>query len=338
MEAAEKMNSLEGDNSPVRALSKEAVARFMEHMEIHRRAFKVEGLNHIKYLSAVSFRRDNFSCSVAPLIREFTLRDPPTGTCFLQVRANEHNLKNHWISKPHLAERVIAHVVNWASNMWTAPLSTVSAGIRKQILNYFKFKSRMIAGSGVVLCPPRSRETGAFIWVVARAPLRMEEYPELVTELRIGERALWDRRFFIALRPAQGDDAAATFYGVNAKDLTFVIRAFTDRDHDSILNRMRASPRTQWSEYVQQAVIHYCKKMPKPVRNTIPCVALKQDDGDTSYVICVPSLSINLEPGLVDVQFSFAKHSTFEREKEEVGFRLLRDEDINNCSDSTQSR
>ncbi|KND00698.1 uncharacterized protein SPPG_03819 [Spizellomyces punctatus DAOM BR117] len=306
--AAEEMNERLGAESPVRALSRISYARFMEHMEIHRNAFKAK---------------------VTPLLEEHTLRDPPTGTCFLHVRANRNNLQNHWISQPYLAERVLAHVVKWAGNGSNVPASTVPSALREQILNYFKYNSRLVNGGGVILCPPRASQTGAFVWVVARSPIQRSEFTKNAVQLRIGERAIWDQRFLIALRAPQFASVKETFYGVDPQDLIFVVRPFTDRDYHSILDRMRTGPRTEWNESVQQALTHYWQKMPPPARQTIPCIALKQDSGDTSYVISVPSISINLEPQLLDVQFSFANHSAFEREGEEIGFRLIERVDDN---------
>ncbi|TPX64216.1 hypothetical protein SpCBS45565_g06051 [Spizellomyces sp. 'palustris'] len=272
--AAEEMNERLGAESPVRALSRISYARFMEHMEVHRNAFKAK---------------------VTPLLEEHTLRDPPTGTCFL----------------------------HWAGNGSNLPASTVPSALREQILNYFKYNSRLVNGGGVILCPPRASQTGAFVWVVARTPIQRSEFTKNAVQLRIGERAIWDQRFLIALRTPQLASVEETFYGVDPGDLIFVVRPFTDRDYHSILDRMRTGPRTEWNESVQQALTHYWQKMPPPARQTIPCIALKQDSGDTSYVISVPSISINLEPQLLDVQFSFANHSAFEREGEEIGFRLI---------------
>ncbi|KAJ3084734.1 Tetratricopeptide repeat protein 21B [Rhizoclosmatium hyalinum] len=54
-------------------------------------------------------------------------------------------------------------------------------------------------------------------------------------------------------------------------------------------------------ETVKQKLSHYMRAMPTGARNTIPCVALVQDNGDDGYVLSIPSLGILTEKGVVDV-------------------------------------
>ncbi|TPX62293.1 hypothetical protein PhCBS80983_g00537 [Powellomyces hirtus] len=282
----------------------ESYTRFLEHMEEHRLAFQGK---------------------VQPLLRDFTLRDPPTGTCFLQVRADRRRLREHWINKPYLADRVMNHVVSWASTTHEQAPWAIAANFRQQVLNYFTRSGspEPVTGGSVILCKPRTNATGAFIWIAGRSPMNGLEMANTPITMQIGDRALWDGRFFIALNKPSIGDADGTFHGIKPENLKFVVRAFTGADHQSILDRMRTGPQTEWNDQVRSAVDNYWSKMPPLVRMTIPCVALLQDNGDRTYVISVPSLSVNLEPLLVDVQFSFANHTVADEQRSEVGFRMI---------------
>ncbi|KAJ3189476.1 hypothetical protein HDU85_003107 [Gaertneriomyces sp. JEL0708] len=309
VENAERLNCALGNKSPVLGLSRESMAVFCSHMEKHRKALKKKTL---------------------PIIDEFTLRDPPTGTCFMQVNSTRKHLKHHWISQPHLAESVISELANWTTTSFTRVHTSFYQDVRQAILRWYrprdKSASRVMAAD-VMLYHPRASQTGAFIWMLTRAPMsRSKTSKGSHVEIQIGQSALWDNRFMFSLTNPEGATDGRTLLGTPINDLVFVIRPFLEQDYHNIMARMqREATGGEWNTHIQKALAHYWKKMPPRSRETIPCVALKQDGKDTSHVVAVPSVGVMLEPNLVDIKFTFLKQVSHERAKHEQGFELLPD-------------
>ncbi|KAJ3183859.1 hypothetical protein HDU87_005975 [Geranomyces variabilis] len=275
----------------------ESYARFLEHMDKHRSAFAAQ---------------------VTTILHDYTLRDPPTGTAFLQIRTLPNNIRNHWISKPYLANRVIGNLVEWAAPRHEIAASNVPALFCRKLRVDHAVGSE--SSGGVMLFPPRPRGIGAGIWVLGRKPLTKREQANSTIKMRIGDRAVWDSRFRIALKTSK---TPAPFHGIDPSQVRFVVRMYTERDEHLILDLMQQEPRTAWNDEVIKLVDNYRKKMPTLLRKTIPCVAVLQDNGDASYVIAVPSLRVNLQPTLVDIQFAFIGGSRFNStEAEGIGFKL----------------
>ncbi|KAI8592913.1 hypothetical protein BDZ88DRAFT_406562 [Geranomyces variabilis] len=277
----------------------ESYARFMEHMDKHRSAFAAQ---------------------VTPILHDYTLRDPPTGTAFLQIRTLPNNIRNHWIFKPHLANRVIGNLFAWAAPRHEIAAPNVPALLCQKLrADHADGASTSVSGGGIMLFPPRTRGIGAGIWVLGRKPLTKREQVNNTIKMRIGDRAVWDSRFRIALKTSKNP---APFYGIDPSQARFVVRMYTEKDEHLILDLMRQKPRTEWNDEVIELVTNYRKKMPTLLRKTIPCVAVLQDNGDASFVIAVPSLRVNLQPTLVDIQFAFIGGSRLNKETEGVGFML----------------
>ena len=98
--------------------------------------------------------------------------------------------------------------------------------------------------------------------------------------------------------------------------LTFVIRPFTLDDYHTALNRLNLREQHERHQSLKHGVSpaayelraklnHYMTKMPPTARPTIPCIALVQEEsgGNDKYVICIPSLGVYLDDGLVKVDF-----------------------------------
>ncbi|KAJ3156723.1 hypothetical protein HDU86_003947 [Geranomyces michiganensis] len=280
------------------ALPIETHARFLEHMDLHRRTLAMQ---------------------VTSILKDHTLCDPSTGTAFLQIRTVPKNIHNHWISKPHIANRVIQKLVTWASLPKYERAASISAIFRQKVISRIggEVGSHTSLGS-VILCPPQPRGIGAGIWVIGRKPMTRREETGNSVEMRIGDRAVWDARFRIALKPAK---TPAPFYGIDPSQVRFVVRHYSKSDEAFILNLMEQNPHTEVMDEVAEQIKNYRKRMPALLHNSIPCVAVMQDNGDTSFVIAVPSLRVNLQPTLVDIQFAFVQG--FGDEKGEgVGFAL----------------
>ncbi|KAI9094313.1 hypothetical protein DFS34DRAFT_665149 [Phlyctochytrium arcticum] len=304
-EKAEKLNEELGDQSPLKALTRKSFAKVMEHMGVHSRALRLK---------------------VRPIIEDNTVRDPPTGTCFLQVRARRDRISSHWIGKPYIADRVLSSVIKWVGNGSVNPSSHIPSLLRTEIVNYFNFKAKRVTGGGVLLSPPRASQTGAFVWIASRCPLPKANRHSNHLILKHGQRGIWDQRFLFALDLPPKAESSDTYLGTPYSDLSFVVRPFMEADYKHVLARMRALPTTEWGETVQHAVNHYWKKMPSAARETIPCIALlnPSQPEDTSHVVAIPSLSVNLEPQLLDIKFSFANHySGVEKDAWETEFRLI---------------
>ncbi|KAI8819702.1 uncharacterized protein EV422DRAFT_533988 [Fimicolochytrium jonesii] len=308
------------DSAP-NTFDKDAFAHFMALMNQHREAYQKK---------------------VRPILDEYTLFDPPSGTCFLQVRPKAGSFGPPWIKQPHIALRVLSRVIQWCARAgdnrtWTQPTS-----IPLDILSHFNRSrpDRDTSVGHVQLCRPRANATGAYIWLVGRARMQSQEQRNTAIVLKLGDTALWDARFLIALQPSPHAPADTTFYGVPPRDLRFVVRALTTADMKSVINRMRIPPHrgADHSEHVQRSIMHYQKKVPESLQETIPCIALEQDDGDRSYVVAIPSLSINLEPEVVDVRFSFANHGLLEREERDVGFSMLEEQEIGDDGGGRKNR
>ena len=106
-------------------------------------------------------------------------------------------------------------------------------------------------------------------------------------------------------RPLSTSD---TFLGIHTSQLHFVVRPFTLADYHSVISRIRFAGSDE-KEFFRNSLNHYMSKMPTSARATIPCVCLLQDDGDSSYVVSIPSLNIVLDRVWLDVRISFKRES-----------------------------
>ena len=322
-----------GDQNAADRLSRASVARLMEHMNRHaQRRFDMS-----KCSSGVQVCKLVENCSqcfhaVQPILSGYTLNDPPTGTSFVRLDVTKEDINKHWISYPLLAHPVIEHLLKWASYSNKPASTEAMENLRRKIVdritNADDRNRHYFTLARAVFCAPGYHSTGPGIWTVARQPFNAAEARQSKIDVRIGETVLWDQRFYISLRTPTPSDPNYTYFGMTPAKLNFVVRPYTASDHFSIIGRMRSAPKSDWSHAIQHALKHYWRKMPEAVRDTIPCVALKQDNGNDSYVVAVPSVGVNLESALMDVKISFNAHSKLERAGKVVGFRLLREADV----------
>ncbi|RKO87240.1 hypothetical protein BDK51DRAFT_38489, partial [Blyttiomyces helicus] len=150
---------------PAPGPSTASLASFMEQMERHRVAKEKKGN---------------------------TLRDAPTGTCFLHIDRSASS----WLRNRHLAYPVLAQVHQWAGPITETGKTNHFRLLLKTILDSLSRAPSRASVGGVYLHPPRRSQTGIDIWCVGRA--MPSETP--IVNIAVGETAIWDGRFYITLR------------------------------------------------------------------------------------------------------------------------------------------
>ncbi|KAI8841327.1 hypothetical protein BC829DRAFT_435772 [Chytridium lagenaria] len=251
-----------------------------------------------------------------------SLRDPPTGTAFLNIESSSFSITRHWISSPILGNRILANLIKWCSPFAVPPPSESVDRVRRAIIQYYIDGSNNIPTiSNVFIQPPRPLHTGTYNWIFSRAPFPSKEVHKNTISIKEGDVVLWDSRFYVSIKRVDPD---RDFFGVDVGQLTFVVRPFTLADYHDMLSRLSLKKGVDRDEAEQcrNVLNHYMAKMPPAVRWTIPCVALLQDDGSSSYVVSVPSLNVNLEPDLVEVKLSLRSHPAHVRREQEVSFQM----------------
>ncbi|KAJ3149837.1 hypothetical protein HK101_002006, partial [Irineochytrium annulatum] len=269
--------------------------------------------------------RDELSRQVQDVLDNYTLLDPPTGAAFVNLAlsrtpdrrptpySDAPPTADAWLRSPTLANRVLQHIVNWCSPV-PNPLQLIQADIlRQQLITHSLLhpsQRRAVVFRNVIATPPRANHTGRDNWIFTRSPLGDLHRKKYELVMRVGDTALWDGRFYVTLsRPSSTPNDEQTLLGVPLPFIHFTLRPLSPHDYRSLLTRLDALIHRHRSDpsYAQyrRSLVHYMTKMPPDVRATVPCVALRQDGGESSYVVAVPSLGINLERGLVEVGLEF---------------------------------
>ncbi|KAJ3316312.1 hypothetical protein HDU76_001898 [Blyttiomyces sp. JEL0837] len=320
-----------------------------EHFENDFAKFMVQRANERQELHAQGISADDGGFfSVSEILDSCTLRDPPTGTAFVNINANAQTIHDHWLSNPLHGNRVLIDLIKWASPMHiTISMAQVDHTRQKLIEAHREGRFAPLSVGQVLLQPPRPFQTGAHNWILSRNPFDLKTKRKLHVPMKIGETTLWDGRFYITLkapkeminektldeasamgdegRPSDSTSSEPTFCGVPLHQLRFMVRPFVLADYHRLLQRFAYPGDPVRNEKKRHILNHYMKKMPPYARETIPCVALVQDNGNHDYVVCVPSLNVVMEKNLVDVKLSLRSHPRVVRRNEEIGFFLPED-------------
>ncbi|KAI8612747.1 hypothetical protein BC830DRAFT_1083138 [Chytriomyces sp. MP71] len=328
---------------------------FEKHFPLDKESEKpVDAGEFIECLWHASERRQE---EVRQILSKSTMRDPPTGSILVHVANGVASLPpNHWLHDRSLAHGVLTELALWVSNDPGALKFSITETFRQHILNYYESgeslehhthdlgrdtgrrlskRSFFNAGSTHLLWTPPNRENPN--WVLTRAQMSPDFTRREKLLLRLGDPPqLWDNRFYVNLaHPAPSSDdsggsssSRSLLAGLDASALRFTVRAFTGDDYHALLDRVHHGIGDFGGlvrrEEVKMTLGHYMRTMPVRARHTVPCVALCQDNGDDSYVICVPGLNLMTEKGVVDVSCSFrgeAWRALPEMEgREEIGF------------------
>ncbi|KAJ3065893.1 hypothetical protein HDU98_010756 [Podochytrium sp. JEL0797] len=101
---------------------------------------------------------------VHQILDESTVRDPPTGTCFLTIPTNppsplrrtSHSLlpTTHWLHTPHLAHAVLRNLVEWTSCNPSATSRPKLETMRTSMLDFYEAAGRLASPS-----PEQQRQT-----------------------------------------------------------------------------------------------------------------------------------------------------------------------------------
>ncbi|KAI9346470.1 hypothetical protein BDR26DRAFT_855633 [Obelidium mucronatum] len=174
-------------------------------------------------------------------------------------------------------------------------------------------------GGGGYNAPGRRQEMRNCPWVFSRAPFLAGQSKTKKVIMKVGEVKMWDNRFYVSISlpkansdTGEGDNeqVGGLLAGLDVNLLRFCVRPFTVSDYHGLLDRMHHGIGDFGSsfaeiELVKQRLGHFMQTMPTQARQTVPCVALVQDNGDDLYVLAVPSVGVLTEKGVVDIRLSF---------------------------------
>ncbi|KXS09390.1 hypothetical protein M427DRAFT_39095 [Gonapodya prolifera JEL478] len=165
-------------------------------------------------------------------------------------------------------------------------------------------------------------------------------------------RVTYDNRFVLTLRRPDNVPSTYTFHGVDPRSIALVVRPFTGEDYRRLLARCRLAagwddkirtsiaaefedadektPREAAERGLRlytnardalapdgrlygSALFTFARTVPVQLRESTPCQAIVQDNGDERYVVAVPSLGIEMERGLCRVEVGYVKQGVVER-------------------------
>ncbi|KXS12142.1 hypothetical protein M427DRAFT_46558 [Gonapodya prolifera JEL478] len=165
-------------------------------------------------------------------------------------------------------------------------------------------------------------------------------------------RVAWDNRFVLTIRRPENAASTYTFHGVDPRSITLVVRQFTGEDYRRLLARCRLAagwddkirtsiaagfqdanektareaaergvrlytkardPLAPYGRLYSARLFTFAGTVPVQLRDSIPCVAIVQDNGDERYVVAVPSLGIEMERGLCKVEVGYVKQNVVEQ-------------------------
>ncbi|TPX31472.1 hypothetical protein SmJEL517_g05205 [Synchytrium microbalum] len=206
--------------------------------------------------------------------------------------------------------RALSHVIRWIGGSATSSLSELPVAIY-ELVNHIstppvsKWTSIPIGDTAAFHLSPTIPHT--CIVTLTRAP-------DHAVVLEIGQTVWWDNRYYIRLLPPP-ESLAAHSVGLGSSQAVlglpipckFVVRPLTSKDVykclHSYLPRLRGF---EAQTYIKQLLHHLLYELPPPLFETLPCVALKYQNSDQDYLVCIPGLDINFEPGLVQVHMTHA--------------------------------
>ncbi|KAI8612407.1 hypothetical protein BC830DRAFT_1136825 [Chytriomyces sp. MP71] len=291
-----------------------------------------------EFLACLWSASEKMKEEVQQILSICSMRDPPTGSILVHIAGDVESLPpNHWLHNRSLAHCILTELAQWVSNDPSAVSFPVIEMFRKHILKYYESgeslerhkrglgkdtsgpsskRSYFNVGSNHLLWTPPNRESPN--WTLTRAQMSPDFTRREKLLLRIGDPPkLWDNRFYVNLARSthSSDDNGSNssgrslLAGLDVAALRFTVRAFTLEDYHALLDRVHHGIGDFGGlvrrEEVKMALGHYMRTMPLRARHTVPCVALCQDNGDDSYVICVPGLNLMAEKGVVDVRCFF---------------------------------
>jgi hypothetical protein len=222
-------------------------------------------------------------------------------------------------------------MVRWATPSQKLPPSEVIDKMRRNLISYhIGDVVSPFTGGGVLFEVPRQLHTGSDNWVISRWPMNAAERRHGELMMKVGDKILWDGRFYISLHPpstsfyeTKGIAYSSILQNIQTEKLKFMVRPFLIHDYHNILYRLQSWRDKKAANQVRNMLNHFMRKMPASMRHSIPCVVLVQDNGDLTYVVNIPSLNIQLEKGLVDVHMSLRSHARVEMSNQEVMFNYM---------------
>lgn len=257
------------------------------------------------------------------ILAERAVLDPPTGSCFLDVRVPRYILnKGEDISakvrKSYLGgEYVSFEVVKSICRKIIWKTHPPPSKVIKRLQNFiFKSNGNMSSevGAGVLICVPKFK-TGIGVYTISREPFQKNNYP--ISVLKLNEKTLFDNRFIISvLSPEDGAKSnSKKFGGIPDSDLKFIVKPFTIDDYKVLKSRITLlkSKSTRYdfellmSKYLT-ALEHFYNHMPTKSRTTVPCIAIKAPNAQP-YVAYVPCLGITLEPDIAAISQQSLLHT-----------------------------
>ncbi|CAJ0632187.1 7152_t:CDS:2 [Entrophospora sp. SA101] len=274
-------------------------------------------LNHMKY------HKIFINSKVDKIIKNFVNFDSKNGICILYLSAST----NHWLTKQHLATRILNKLINWVNCSEHNPrlesvlncykfilkissniINTTNSSTRNSKEN---FQSN-ITINGVLICQTLfstkqinkddKLRSDIHHFVFSRQPfiLKKQQQEEQKNEIPIknGEIILWDKRFFIGVKFLSSFSSLEHFF----------IRALNKKDLKLIRNQLSLSSKDDYKTY-KESFENYLKKIPPICRYTIPVLVIKnnklknmkmrselmttlKEDKD-EVIVGLPSLEIN---------------------------------------------
>nr|CAG8587795.1 2650_t:CDS:2 [Entrophospora candida] len=263
------------------------------------------------------------STTVDKIIKNFVNFDSKNGICILYLSAST----NHWLTKQHLATRILNKLINWVNCSEHNPRL-------ESVLNCYKFILKIssniinttdsstrnskenfqsnITINGVLICQTLfstkqinkddKLRSDLHHFVFSRQPfiLKKQQQEEQKNEIPIknGEIILWDKRFFIGVKFLSSFSSLEHFF----------IRALNKKDLKLIRNQLSLSSKDDYKPY-KESFENYLKKIPPICRYTIPVLVIKNNklknmkmrselmttlkEGEDEVIVGLPSLEIN---------------------------------------------
>ncbi|KAI9205861.1 uncharacterized protein BJ171DRAFT_598054 [Polychytrium aggregatum] len=316
------------------------------------------------FTERMSHHRIRIEAKVLPYITKYTMTDPPTGTAYLNL-SMAPGQKRHWLSNGLVAQRVISYLARWTTpslsttstaaivSAWRQLIEAATKPVKMKLSRnpWGEFQvqeQRKVAENsggkrptisvGHSIISPPVRRLAKNIWFFSRAPMavkssesgmRQQFIPVDITQQNL---VLWDNRFHVRLgapKPPSSHSLVTSLdpakLGLDTEKLRYVIRGLTAADVVQIQTRFKLGVPTPEMTFVKNTLANVVLKVPQKSLSTIPVIALRQDDGDCSYVVAVPSLGLLLEPNLLSVEIKFLRQSMLEQQQVQVGFEVSDD-------------
>ena len=235
------------------------------------------------------------------ILKEEVQFNDSLGICLIQINSSRKWIGSHWISDVPVAHAVLTRVIKMVRGISDRDMGfpiKILEKFRHSILDTFKEQRQKripFVGAKTLIHPPRSSETGYRTWIVMRQPFMKSELHLKTEPLKIGDSIVWDERFIIRMLPGQ------EYLDSQHNARQFTVTPFDKIHYDNVVHQLKnIKSKSDTKQMYIRALGTYWGKMPPVGRSVIPCIL--EENG---RVVSVPSLGINMDPGIVRVDTEY---------------------------------